>query len=314
MKLYQDTRSYLSTGITIKFFSNLGRVDSQNILDAAFHEFFRIGQTYTRFSIDSELSRLNATAGTGGPFPLNSEFAGLVEFALELAEFSGGSFDPTVIDLLEMHGYKTSFNPKLIVAEQVAVKSITSYAKKRANWEDMDFDPHHKTLELPSGVRLDLGSIGKGHAIDCAAEVLSKAGVRNFIIDAGGDIFANGQNLETDKNWSAELLVKEGDDTFSLGKYNLSQTGEALATSGSSARKVGKFHHLLDPKTGKPQNANLQAFVVAPRAIVADGLATVLFLNGENYIDKIAKDYQASCLLYTTTGKIFASDGFKIET
>jgi thiamine biosynthesis lipoprotein len=301
----------MSTKVDIQLFSNKGKVDINHALDNAAEEFFRITSTYTRFSKDSELSRLNLSPDTA--CKVSKEFFKLIEFMLELAKFSNGKYDPTVIDLLELHGYKNSFNAKEIKKYQKRVVNMKNYLRKRASYKEIKLDPKNKTVMLRSKQKLDLGAVGKGYAIDCAVKSLSKVS-SNFLISAGGDVYARGKNLHEKRPWRAEMRVQFStqDKLLSIGYYELDPKGQALASSGSWARSVGKFHHLIDIQTGKPQKQNIQSFVVARGSLLADGLATVLFLCGKSYLDKIAKKYKSEGFLIDKYEKFYASDRYKL--
>ena len=295
----------MKTNIVIKLFSNLSRVRVTNLVDSAFEEFARITQKYTRFSEQSELSRLNRNSGEW--VEVDEEFIYLVENLLDLAKFSGGRFDPTIIDLLEINGYKSSFDRKKIVEEKVVISDMQSYLRKRPRWDQIEIDVEKASVKLMPSQRLDLGGIGKGYAIRLAADILSGE-IEDFFIDAGGDTYGKGKNQEKEDFWSVELRSKLDTGLVSLGQVNIDITGMSLASSGSWARSVGSFHHLLNPSTGSPERESLQSFVLHKDPMIADALATVLFLVGESIIDEMVKKYSAESILIKSTGKVFSSE------
>src|SRR5204863_7946896 len=110
--------------------------------------------------------------------------------------------------------------------------------------------------------------------------------VENFQIDAGGDIRVKGKNLEN-KNWKVGLKIFKAEKAVQAGEVEL-ESGFALASSGSCARKVKQIHHLINPITGRPHEANYSTvFVLAPNATEADAWATSLFIGGEVVEKKI---------------------------
>lgn len=303
----------MTTTVEIKLWSAEGSARVESHLQKAQEEFFRIANTYTRFNPTSQLSQLNKK--NGETVKVTDEMFYLVATMLEFARFSDGAYDPTIIDLLELQGYKSSFNPKEIVAVQKEVVSLEKYLAKRPSWRQLEINPDDKTIKLAPNQRLDLGGIGKGYAIDLAASTL-KSVSENFLISAGGDVYGLGHNLKpTDQpqdkqRWSVDLRLPE---EKTLGKVLLDPTGQAVASSGSWARSVGKFHHLLDPKTGAPANTNLQAFVSHANATTADALATIVFVAGTDIIDNMADTYLAEALIVTTSGQIWSTDHFPLS-
>jgi thiamine biosynthesis lipoprotein ApbE len=299
--------SAMSTGIEFQAYFDCGVVEANTLLQKAEQEFYRVAKTYTRFADNSELSLINRAGGG----QLTEEFGRLVELMLELAEFSNGAFDPTVIDLLELNGYKSSFDAAKIIQNRKIPVDIAHYLKKRPSWKQISLSPvsnqtdsrlapsadNAYQLQLAEGQRLDLGSIGKGYAIGQAAAVLS-AGSKRFMINAGGDVYARGGG------WTASLEIKNPENRFL--QLKLSSVGQAVASSGSWARQAGSFHHLLDTSTGKPTGP-VQAFCIGPDPTLADGLATVLCLTGKSYIDLIKEEYGYDSLV-VEHGKLYYSD------
>jgi len=308
--MYTHKEIYMSTEIKITFWSDLNRIESTKLMSKAFGQFARIMEKYTRFNPNSELSKLNSAGGK--TWNLDAEFSYLVAKSLEFASFSGGKFDPTIIDLLEINGYKNSFNPHEIALKQAKGFDIINYLKLRPSWKEIKYESNLQQVKLKPNQRLDFGGIGKGYAIDCAAKELH-TNCLSFLIDAGGDVYGYGLDYTTSKPWIIDLATKSEAGMHIFGRFQLLETGESIASSGSWARKVGNFHHLLDPHSGKPAE-NIQTFVVASTALVADVLATTLFLTGKDYIDKISKNYHAKSLLIAKDSQVYTSNDFKLIT
>lgn len=312
MKLHTDKFECMSTWVEFKVWTNLGPVAANKAIEAAADEFFRIARLYTRFKDDSELAELNRH---GGSFhKVSAELLELVTILLELAEFTDGRFDPTVIDLLELHGYKESFDRQKIKQAVPDVRDFSNYVAKRPSWREIEVDRSLPAIKLAKKQRLDLGSIGKGWAMDCAARVLAE-GSENFLISAGGDNIGKGINPETGEAWKIQLLTMQAQprkELFSFGCVELDPGGQAVASSGSWARSAGKFHHLLDPLSGNPENNMVQTFVTHKSATYADGLSTALFVGGTSYIDKLAERYAAQSVCVDSHYKLYGSDDFRL--
>ncbi len=149
--------------------------------------------------------------------------------------------------------------------------------KNRADYKDVKLNKAESSIQLASKQKIDLGNIGKGYAIDLATKTLSKK-LTSFYINAGGDVYASGLN-ESSSPWNIGLSIPEK-ATSIFGSIKLENM--SLAGSGSWAIKYKDFHHLLNPKTGKPVKDISQSFVIHKSAMMADGLATLLFLTGKN--------------------------------
>lgn len=286
MKLVISEKNFMNTVITIKVVQqDESTVGINNAIEDAFGEFDRIVKQYTRFNENSELSNLNRNSGSW--VNISDEFLTLIQYMLDLAKKTDGAFDPTIIDFLEIYGYDKNYdfsklnNPQL---DQMVQKKLD----ERKSFRNIEVDEENKRVKLEKGQRIDLGGIGKGYAIDCAFNKLDGGGIKNFLIDAGGDIRAKGKN---DKNsfWKVDLKHKdENDKEIIIGEVELKDS--SLACSGSWARKVKQFHHLINPKTGKPENSKRTVYVEAKTGIESDSWATAIFVGGENVIKNAPHD------------------------
>ncbi len=286
MKLIERQKNFMNTVITIKVVRHdESTVAISEAIENAFGEFDRIVKKYTRFNEDSELSNLNRMNGEW--VKVSDEFFMLIKYMLTLAKKTKGAFDPTIIDFLEVYGYDKNYdfskldNPKLN-------EFVENIAKTRRSFKEIELDAKQKKVKLAKTQRIDLGGVGKGYAIDCAYEKLAEV-ADNFLIDAGGDIRVKGKN-DKGKWWRAGLLVKdEKGETRNVGEVELKD--EALACSGSWARRVKQFHHIIDPKSGKPVAKKYNTvFVQSPDAITADSWATALFVGDSALLKSIPSD------------------------
>jgi thiamine biosynthesis lipoprotein len=201
--------------------------------ERAFGWFFEIEERCTRFHLQSELMEL--TVRPGEAVAVSAILFEAVRFSVAVAEETGGAFDPT-----------------------------------GGHWRDVEADPARQTLTLHRPMRLDLGAVAKGMAVDTAARELE--GLRDFLIDAGGDIYAGGCS-ENAEPWTIGIRHprRAGELIASL-----SVSGEAVCTSGDYERG----QHIPDPRTGEPVHGVASATVIAPTAMLADALATAAFVLG----------------------------------
>ena len=234
---------------------------------------------FSRFRESSELSRLNQMAGR--PFRASPALFSLVKMAVDLANRSGGLFDPTMLGALEHAGYDRSF--ELLAAN----RQVQSGAPPRASFQQVGLDQSAREISLPAGVGLDLGGIGKGWAVDRLAKILGVP----CLVNAGGDVFAAGVPGDGEK-WRVGVA-----NPFSAEEdlLMLSVRDRGVATSSSLTRRWqaggAMLHHLIDPRTGEPSTSDaVQVTVVAPSATEADYHAKLTLLlgaeQGRAYLDR----------------------------
>jgi thiamine biosynthesis lipoprotein len=236
-------------------------------LDRAFAWFHDVESRCTRFDPASEL--MQACATVGRPAPVGSLLFEALQFALAVAEASGGAFDPTVGAALHTRGFNREHRTGRAVDVRIESSSPVSY-------RDVELDNGARTVTLHRPLILDLGAVAKGLAIDLAAREL--APWRNFAIDAGGDLYLGGSNGHGEP-WAVGIRHPRRPDEH-IATVRVSDM--AVCTSGDYERTApgGDGHHLIDPRSGASPDAVASATVVAPTALAADALATAAFVLG----------------------------------
>jgi thiamine biosynthesis lipoprotein len=224
---------------------------------------------FSRFREHSELSRLNASEH---PFHASPGLFQLVELAIEFARCSDGLFDPTILRQLEDAGYDRSFELLSFEPSGRAHRRST-----RSSWRDVQLDPSTRTVTLSPGAGIDLGGIGKGFAVDWVAAMLGTPS----LVNCGGDVFAAGRP-PGEVGWRigvSDPFAPE-QDLIVLSVEDLGVATSSTMTRRWSARG-GQQHHLIDPRTGEPSEADaVQVTVAAPTAVEADFHAKVALLHG----------------------------------
>lgn len=309
--IFTDERVFMNTIIRIQVVSDKGTVFTRELIAKAFECFDEVVEKYSRFNRQSELSALNAAAGSA--HSVSENLFGMVAQALEVAEITDGAYDPTVIDLLEAYGYdaKADFS-RLDQPELYA--EIQNLSKNRPSFREIELNRAKKTIKLAPKQRLDLGSVGKGFAIDLAYNVLDGNDFDGFLINAGGDVRAYGCNKEG-LPWKL-LLYRSQLPNSRLTQDNclgvIPLINKSLAGSGGWARRVGSFHHLLNPKDGLPINTVSQTYVIANTATESDIWATALFCRGKALLPELEKRQMAG-LIIESTGSVFSSPDFEYD-
>ena len=166
--------------------------DHEDAVFRAFEWFHDVEARCSRFDAESELSKLSATIGIAvGVSDLLFE---TLRFALDVAEMSGGAFDPVVGGAMIARGFNRNYLTGVTTSEPERVAT-------GATFKDVSLDAENKTVTLGRPLVLDLGGVAKGLAIDLAARELEPA--RDFSIDAGGDLYLSGKNDDGDDCLSA---------------------------------------------------------------------------------------------------------------
>jgi len=262
--------------------------DAERTLDAAEAEFHRLEALLSRFRPDSELSRLNEA----GSLEAGPDLCRVLGLALVARERTGGRFDPTVHDAVVAAGYDRSF-------EHVPADADGGTAVRRTPPAHDDVVVDGSAVRL-TGVRLDLGGIGKGYAAERTAEILAAAGP--CLVNAGGDIATRGGAWTVGVETAAEPLTLE------------LSGASGLATSGRDRRRWRRdgreLHHLIDPRTGAPSESDLlRVTVVAPDAVEAEIAAKSLFLAGAEAAAAEADEAGIPSVLVTADGRTVVAGG-----
>ena len=226
----------------------------------------------SRFRPESDLSRLNAAAGTW--LPVRRRLLEALRLALRAREDTNGRFDPTILPALVAAGYDRSFE----LLEERAAKHPIGWCAGA----NIELDHRGGRARLETGTAVDLGGIGKGYAAGRALDaLLSRApSLRGGLVDLGGDIAVRGEAPEGGAWRVAVSDPRRPGETLTI----LALTGGGVATSGRDARRFGpsrSLHHLIDPETGESALAGpFTVTVIAPDAAEAEAHATTLAIAG----------------------------------
>lgn len=235
------------------------------------------------FRPTSEISRLNRHAAEG-PMEVEPRLCELLELALRLCDETGGAFDVTSGPIWKAWGFARR-------AGRVPSEDELAEAMRNVGSHFVELDPDRGTVRFrQTGVELNLGSIGKGYALDRAAEVLTGAGVDDFLLHGGqSSVLARGSRRP-----ARETRADACPPGWVVGVPDLSREGKrlaelrlverALGTSGTRSQyfryQGRRYGHVLDPRTGYPAEGVLSVTVIAPTAALADGLSTAFYVMG----------------------------------
>jgi thiamine biosynthesis lipoprotein len=207
----------------------------------------RIDLACSRFREDSELSRLNAEAGS--EVAVSPLLLGAVRAALRAAKATGGDVDPTVGRALIALGYDRDFAQ---LSDEAAAARPMSIARV-PGWQTVRLDPEHSTIRIPLGVMLDLGATAKALAADLAAADARAAAGCGVLVGLGGDFATAG--IAPEGGWRIRVTDDHRAGVEAPGQWITIRSG-GLATSSTTVRRwrAGSEtpHHLVDPSTGAP--------------------------------------------------------------
>ncbi len=212
-------------------------------------------KTYSRFRSDSFVSTI---AGKAGTYAMPDDGARLVRFYDELYHATDGRVTPLIGQVMSDAGYDAAYSLRPgTLSVPPAWRDVISYDEK------------HLTLTRPA--LLDVGAAGKGYLVDLLGEVLNGFGVSEYVINAGGDIL---QRSAAGKPLAVGLEDPANPDEIIGVTYILN---ESLCASAGQKRRWDKFTHIIDPTTLTSPSTTMASWVIAPTAMVADGIATALF-------------------------------------
>ncbi len=280
----------MGTLVTIHVVQSGTAVDAA--MERAFAWFHQIEACCTRFRADSELMQL--TLQIGAPVPVSAMLFEAVRFAVTVAEETGGAFDPTVGAAMEARGFNREHRTREVFRNREQADGDASY-------RDIELDPEKKTITLRRALTLDLGGVAKGLAVDTAARELQP--FLDFAIDAGGDLYLGGLNPQG-KPWAVGIQHprREGELIETLRVSD-----QAVCTSGDYERPAA---HILDPRNGVAAESVVSATVVAPGAMLADALATAVFVLGPQSGIGLLERLGVEGLIVTPTLEQYRTGGF----
>lgn len=267
---YKETQSFFGSQVTIQCYYNK-KTNIFPVIKKCWQRLSEIQISMNSRSSVGYVARLAESGFYGVQVP--DDVYGLLEDSLEYSRLTDGAFDVTISPLVrlwrdaEAAGY---------VPDNVSIK----IAKDKVDYRLVRLEEDNMVFLQKQGMKIDLGGIAKGYAVDAAAGILRQSGVEHFLIDAGGDIYCAGKQ-EGKIPWKVGVQNPAKKDAL-IDELKL--TDKAVTTSGNYERfyEIGgkKFSHIIDPTTGYPQDLVQSATVIAPTAQEADAFSTALCVLG----------------------------------
>lgn len=252
-----------------------GEARGQTAITAAFAEIARLESVLSDYDPQSELSRLSQAAPTAAPVPVSADLWRVLREAVTWRDASAGAFDPTIgpLTTLWRQARRSGVMPRAdkLVAARQAVGART-----------LELDEDRMTVMLRErAMRLDLGGIGMGYAIDRGMDVLAMHGITSAMIDASGDIAVSGPPPGA-AAWTIEVDARVDED--GAGRETLTLVNAAVTTSGDAFQAVEidgvRYSHVVDPRTGLGVAGPAAVTVIAADCTTADAVATAASVLG----------------------------------
>jgi thiamine biosynthesis lipoprotein len=244
--------------------------DHQEAVDSIFEV---INYSLSTYIPDSDISRFNRNEQV----EVDQHFKAVFKASKKIFKETKGAFDPTIGNVVNAWNFGPDENKFL--TDSITISTL------------MNFVGFDKVIMLedrfikPDSVYLDFNAIAKGYAIDQVSEYLETQGIRNYLVDIGGDLRSAGINKESETQWRIGVDDPNFDGSQTYSKI-ISLSNKGMATSGVYRKfKVDKngnrYAHIIDTSTGYPTKTNvLSVSVIAPNAMLADGYATAFQAMG----------------------------------
>ncbi len=278
----RDARSLMGTVWEITVASRQkSRREVSAIVANAFAEIARVDKVLSDWRDGTELNEVNRYAGIR-PVPVSRDTYNVVERAYHFSEISNGAFDITFNVMWGVWDFK-KHPPALPHSAEI---------KRRLpliNYRNVILNSETRTVFLrQKDMKIGLGGIGKGYAVDCVCALLERNGLKNYIVAGGGDMRVSGSRGKAPWRVAVQHPRKDG------YLYLLGITDAAVATSGDYERYLilngTRYHHILHPETGYPARGVCSVTIIAPNAMDADALATSVFILGVQKGLQLLKD------------------------
>ena len=274
--------------------------------ERVFDEFDRLDALMSVWKEGSDILRINAAAGRTA-VAVSPEVREVLRAAQEVSEWTGGKFDVTFAALSGLWKFDQDIDGRVPSRSEIAPRLPL------IDYRALQLDDCAGTAGLTrAGMAVNLGGIGKGYAIDRAATILRDAGLSDFMIQSGGDLFVAGRRGE--RPWRVGLQDPRGVPNTLFAAIEL--TDAAFSTSGDYERYFirdgHRYHHILDPGTGEPAPGSRSVTIMAKRAIASDGLSTGVFiLGGDEGMALIEKLPDVEGVIVTGDNRVLVSSGLE---
>jgi thiamine biosynthesis lipoprotein len=276
--------------------------NAEAVIRRAFEEVERLENVLSEWRDDSDISKINASARKH-PVKVEDDTLRVIDAGLDVSMWSRGAFDLSWAALWGLYDFRPDSVRIPAEAEIKPRLALIDYKKIKVSKE------RHTVYLRKRGMAIGTGSIAKGYALDQAGAILRGGGIDNYMIFGGGQVQVQG--LRDGRPWRVGIQHPRDPNTYFAA---LESTGASFSTSGDYEHAVfdgagRRWHHIIDPKTGRPANKSLSVTVMTAEGIYADALSTAAFVLGPEKALKMFRRIAypaeavivgADCKVYTT--------------
>ncbi len=293
----RHSENIMGTRVAVELWQPPGR-QADDCADRVFDEMRRIDALMSPFRPDSEVSAINRDAAIES-VSVSPELYRLIEKSLEFSRLSNGAFDISFASVGYRYDYREGKQP-----DDDSIRTLLD----NIDYRQIRLANGRIRFGKP-GMRIDLGGIAKGYAVDRSIDILKRCGIRHALVSAGGD-----SRLLGDRNgrpWMIGIRHPRRENAVAL---RLPLDNSAISTSGDYERffisNGERVHHIINPRTGKSARNSWSSTVIGPDATTTDALSTTLFILGaERGLKLIDQLDGLDAIIIDATGKIHYSSG-----
>jgi thiamine biosynthesis lipoprotein len=282
-------------------------VEANEYIDLAVNEITRIEQLISSWDANSQTSEINRNSGIK-PVKVDAELFDLIQRSIGISKLTDGAFDVSYASMDKIWKFDGSMT---IMPSADSIKASV----EKVGFQNIVLDKKNSTIFLKlKEMKIGFGAIGKGYAADKAKDLLISKGVVSGIINASGDMNTWGKQPDGSEWKVAITNPLDKNKVFAL----LPITNGAVVTSGNYEKYVTfnnvRYTHIIDPRSGYPATGIISVTVFAPKAELADALATSVFVMGiEVGLNRINQLPKVACIIIDDKGNIITSKNIEIK-
>jgi FAD:protein FMN transferase len=295
------TEAIMGTRVYVELWSE-DPVRGDEAIEAVMADMRRIDELMSHYKPTSQLSQINERANSE-PVQVDKELFDLIKLSTYYSQITEGAFDITTASVGYLYDFRNHVHP----TEEQIQKALPAI-----NWRNMLLDETHHTVRFEHpGMRIDLGGIGKGYAVDRGIDILKARGFTRALVTAGGDSRIIGDRMG--RPW---LIAIQNPDDPQKVVTRIPLTDSAVSTSGDYERYFiedgVRYHHIIDPHTGHSASKVRSATILAPTATQTDGMSKTAFVLGaEKTLEIINRMKDFDAVFVTPDGKMIYSNGLR---
>lgn len=305
-KKYDRTLKLMGSRFDLSVVAN-SQIEGDAYIDMAIAEIQRIERLISSWNINSETSKINQSAGVN-PVKVSKELFDLIKRAIQISKITEGAFDISYASMDKIWKFDGT------MTEMPSAEAIKKSVEK-VGFINIVLDEANQTVFLKlKGMKIGFGAIGKGYAADKSKKILQNKGVVAGLINASGDLNCWGQQPDG-QSWKIGITNPINKNKI-FSWFDIED--RAVVTSGNYEKYISfngkRYTHIINPKTGYPASGIVSVTVFAPKAELADALATSIFVMGvEVGLDLIDQLDEVECIIIDDTNKMISSKGIQLK-